>query len=411
MKTKAVRLYGEKDLRLEEFELPAINDGEILIKIVSDSVCMSTYKTAMQGAKHLRVPDNIAENPIIIGHEFCAEIVSVGKKWEKEYSVGEKVVMPPVLSYLGENQTVGYSFAEIGGVSTYSIVYEHIIRNGFLIKLQSNAFFKGSLIEPASCVLRGYKANYHLDVDTPTMNIKEGGKVAILAGCGPMGLVAIDIALHGDIKPSLVVVSDIDEDRLRRAEQIYDPCEAKKRGIQLVFVNTTSKDELMEISGGTGYDDVFVYAPISSVVELGDAILAFDGCLNFFAGPIDKAFSAPVNFYNVHYAQHHYAGTSGSTPEDMKDIVRLIGENRIDPAVMVTHIGGIDAAIDVTLNLPHIKGGKKLIYTHINLPLTAISDFAELGNGDARFAALATLVREHGGLWCAEAEQYLLENF
>jgi threonine dehydrogenase-like Zn-dependent dehydrogenase len=411
MKTKAVRLYGKNDLRLEEFELAPLKDDEIRIKVVADSVCMSTYKTAMQGAKHLRVPDNVAENPIIIGHEFCAEIVSVGKKWEKEYSVGEKVVMPPVLSYLGENQTVGYSFAEIGGVSTYSIVYEHIIRNGFLIKLQSNAFFKGSLIEPASCVLRGYKANYHLDVDTPTMNIKEGGKVAILAGCGPMGLVAIDIALHGDIKPSLVVVSDIDEDRLRRAEQIYDPCEAKKRGIQLVFVNTTSKDELMEISGGMGYDDVFVYAPISSVVELGDAILAFDGCLNFFAGPIDKAFSAPVNFYNVHYAQHHYAGTSGSTPEDMKDIVRLIGENRIDPAVMVTHIGGIDAAIDVTLNLPHIKGGKKLIYTHINLPLTAISDFAELGNGDARFAALATLVREHGGLWCSEAEQYLLENF
>ena len=95
----------------------------------------------------------------------------------------------------------------------------------------------------------------------------------------------------------------------------------------------------------------------------------------------------------------------------MKDIVRLIGENRIDPAVMVTHIGGIDAAIDATLNLPHIKGGKKLIYTHINLPLTAISDFAELGNGDARFAALATLVREHGGLWYSEVEQYLLENF
>ena len=42
MKTKAVRLYGEKDLRLEEFELPFIKDGEILIKIISDSACMST---------------------------------------------------------------------------------------------------------------------------------------------------------------------------------------------------------------------------------------------------------------------------------------------------------------------------------------------------------------------------------
>ena len=167
----------------------------------------------------------------------------------------------------------------------------------------------------------------------------------------------------------------------------------------------------MEISGGTGYDDVFVYAPIPAVASLGDAILAFDGCLNFFAGPLDKSFSAPINLYNLHYAQHHYAGTSGSTPDDVRDIVRLIGEGRIDPAVMVTHIGGIDAAIDTTLGLPKIPGGKKLIYTHINLPLTALSDLAELGKTDARFAALASLVDAHNGLWCAEAERYLLENF
>lgn len=411
MKTKAVRLYGEKDLRLEEFELPPMGDGEILIKIISDSVCMSTYKTAMQGAKHLRVPDDVAEHPVIIGHEMCAEIVSVGSKWENEYSVGEKVIIPPVLSYLGGNQTIGYTFCDIGGVSTYSLVYEHIISNGYLIKLKSDAFFKGSLVEPASCVLRGYKANYHLDGDIPTMNIKEGGKTAILAGCGPMGLVAIDIALHGERKPSLVVVTDLDADRLRRAEQIYSPEEAAKRGIKLIFANTASKDELMEISGGKGYDDVFVYAPVPAVVELGDSILAFDGCLNFFAGPIDKEFKASVNFYNVHYAQHHYAGTSGSTPDDVKDIVRLLGENRIDPAVMVTHIGGIDAAIDTTLNLPHIKGGKKLIYTHIELPLTALEDFAKLGESDNRFKMLDELVQAHNGLWCAEAEKYLLENF
>lgn len=411
MKTKAVRLYDENDLRLEEFDLPEIGSGEILIKIISDSACMSTYKTAKQGAKHLRVPDNVAENPIIIGHEFCGEIVAVGEEWKDEYKVGEKVIAPPVLSYLGGNQTIGYSFCEIGGVSTYSIVYEHVIRNGFLIKLQSDAFFKGSLIEPASCVLRGYKANYHLDGDTPKMNIKDGGKVAILAGCGPMGLVAIDIALHGEHKPSLVVVTDIDSERLRRAEKIYSPSEAKKNGIELVFVNSTDKEELKKISGGTGYDDVFVYAPISAVVELGDSILGFDGCLNFFAGPLDKSFSAPVNFYDVHYAQHHYAGTSGSTPDDMKDIVRLISENRIDPAVMVTHVGGIDSAIETTMNLPNIKGGKKLIYTHVNLPLTAIEDFAELGKTDSRFATLADIVAEHNGLWCAEAESFFLENF
>ena len=43
MKAKAVRLHGANDLRLEEFELPEIKDDEILVKVVSDSVCMSTW--------------------------------------------------------------------------------------------------------------------------------------------------------------------------------------------------------------------------------------------------------------------------------------------------------------------------------------------------------------------------------
>ena len=58
---------------------------------------------------------------------FCAEIVEVSDKWKDQYKVGDKVAMPPVLSYLGGMQTVGYSFAEIGGVSTYSIVLIIII--------------------------------------------------------------------------------------------------------------------------------------------------------------------------------------------------------------------------------------------------------------------------------------------
>ena len=412
MKTKAVRLYGEGDLRLEEFNLPEITDGDILIRVICDSVCMSTYKTQKQGTKHLRVPDDIAENPVIIGHEFCAEVVEVGKKWKDKYSVGDKVVMPPVLSYLGGFQTVGYSFTHIGGVCTYSVVAEHMIEHGYLMKIESDAYFKGSLIEPASCVVRGYKASYHLDAEgVPTMNIKEGGNVAILAGCGPMGLVAIDVALHGRVKPKLVVVTDLDSERLARAAAIFSPEKAKKDGIELVFTNATEAEELRKITGGRGYDDVFVYAPVGALVETADAILGFDGCLNFFAGPLDKKFGAHFNFYNVHYEQHHVAGTSGSTVLDMKDVISLIGEKKINPACMVTHIGGLDAAIDTTKNLPNISGGKKLIYTHISLPLVAIADFEELGKSDERFRELHKIVERSGGLWSAEAENYLINNF
>ena len=79
MKTRAVRMYGLDDLRLEEFELPEIKDDEILVKVMSDSICMSTYKLVKQG-KSISRPQNIDTNPIIVGHEFAGDIVQVGKK-------------------------------------------------------------------------------------------------------------------------------------------------------------------------------------------------------------------------------------------------------------------------------------------------------------------------------------------
>lgn len=80
MKTKALRLYGKNDLRLESFDLPEIGDDEILATVVTDSICLSSWKEANLGADHKKVPDNVAENPIIIGHEFCGDILQVGKK-------------------------------------------------------------------------------------------------------------------------------------------------------------------------------------------------------------------------------------------------------------------------------------------------------------------------------------------
>ena len=75
-------MYGKGDLRLEEFELPQIKDDEILAKVVSDSICMSSYKAATQGPDHKRIPDDVAENPVLIGHEFAGELIEIGIKME-----------------------------------------------------------------------------------------------------------------------------------------------------------------------------------------------------------------------------------------------------------------------------------------------------------------------------------------
>jgi len=92
MKTKAIRLYGKEDLRLEEFELPAIKEDEILASVVSDSICMSSYKAAHQGTDHKRIPNDVAENPIIIGHEFSGEIIEVGAKWQHKFKPDKNIL-------------------------------------------------------------------------------------------------------------------------------------------------------------------------------------------------------------------------------------------------------------------------------------------------------------------------------
>lgn len=415
MKTKAVRLYGKMDLRLDEFELPPLADDDILVRVVTDSICMSTYKAAALGSEHKRVPADIAERPVIVGHEMAGVIVEVGKAWTGRYRPGTKFAIQPALNYKGSMDSPGYSYRWCGGAATYTILPHEVMELDCLLEYSGDAFFQASLAEPMSCIIGAYHASYHTKPGSYAhdMGIVAGGKMAILAGAGPMGLGAIEYALNVEPKPGLLVVSDIDEGRLRRARELFPSPEALAKGVDLRFVNTRVMAdpvrELLALSGGQGFDDVFVYAPVREAVEQADRILARDGCLNFFAGPTDTAFSAMINFYNVHYSAAHLVGTSGGNTDDMRESLRLTEQGLINPAVMVSHIGGLDAAAEATLRLPDQAAGKKLIYTGISLPLTAIADFAALGRTDSRFAELAELCAARRGLWNAEAERRLLE--
>ena len=417
MKAKAVRLHGANDLRLEEFELPEIKDDEILVKVVSDSVCMSTYKCAILGTAHKRVHEDVADHPAIMGHEMAGDIIKVGKKHQDRFKPGMKFTLQPALNYKGTMWSPGYSYEFFGGDTTYCIIPPEVMELGCLLEYKGRAYYEASLAEPMSCSIGAFHAAYHtkMGVYHHEMGIREGGKLAILAGAGPMGLGALTYALHCDRRPGMIVVTDINQERLDRAKHLFPIEEAAAEGIELHFVNTADMDDpaasLREISGGDGFDDVFCYAPIASVVELSSAVLGRDGCLNFVAGPTDKQFSAKMNFYDVHYNSTHVMGTTGGNTEDMIESLRLTAEKRIDPAVMVTHIGGLDSAAETTLNLPKIPGGKKLIYTHLNMPLTALSELRDKGKDDPRFAALADIVDAHKGLWCPEAEEYLLAHF
>lgn len=141
MKTRAVRLYGESDLRLEEFDMGELKDDEILMELITDSVCMSTYKESIQGAKHQRVNDDISEHPIIVGHEFAGIIREVGAKWKDKYQVGTKYTMQPAINIKGSMAAIGYSYEYCGGAATFIKVPPIVMEKDCLLPFDENSAF------------------------------------------------------------------------------------------------------------------------------------------------------------------------------------------------------------------------------------------------------------------------------
>ncbi|MBR5539367.1 MAG: zinc-binding dehydrogenase [Clostridia bacterium] len=413
MKTKAVRLYGEMDIRLEEFDLPEITDEEVLIKVVSDSVCASTFKAVKQGTKHKRVPEDIAENPIIIGHEMCGEILQVGATLKNEWHEGQKVVIQPALK-LESGYDPGYSYKYVGGNTMYAVVPKIVLERGCLLPYNGEGYFKGSLTEALACVYRGYKGFYHTDYTNyvRTDGAKKGGKLAILGGAGPMGIGAVELA-SGYAECGMIVVTDVDGDRLAFAAEKSSVKSAKERGVDLKYVNTSEienvADYLIELSDG-GFDDVFVMVPVPELFSLAEKICREDGCVNFFAGPPIHEMQGSLNLYRVHYDGIHVVGTAGSIPKDMTDVIELIEQEKINAGALVSHILGMKAVKETLFAMEIPNGSKKICYNELDIPLVAISDFEELGKTDALYRELAKIVKKNNGVWCTEAEEYLLAN-
>lgn len=122
MKSTAAVLAGKNQVYVKEIDLPEIGEEELLVKVVSNSVCLSTYKAALRGGEHKRVPDDISpEHPTITGHEFGGYIVQVGEKLKDKFREGEKFVLQPAMG-LPSGYSAGYSYEYYGGNATYCII-------------------------------------------------------------------------------------------------------------------------------------------------------------------------------------------------------------------------------------------------------------------------------------------------
>lgn len=145
-----------------------------------------------------------------------------------------------------------------------------VMELGCLLHYDGESYFEASLGEPMSC---------------------------IVGGCGPMGLGAIEYPMTLEKKPAMVVVTDVSNERIQRARQLIPEEMAAQHGIKLVYVNPNECQDqlgdLLALTGGKGYDDIFVYAPIRPLAEMADKLLGFDGCMNFFSCDAHNGLGTP----------------------------------------------------------------------------------------------------------------------
>lgn len=94
-KMKAQVFYEPLKMQLEEIDIPKIADDQVLVRVKACGICGSDI-AYYYGNSPLETPDG--KGPLVLGHEFSAEVVEVGSIPAKLglFSPGDRVVVDPV---------------------------------------------------------------------------------------------------------------------------------------------------------------------------------------------------------------------------------------------------------------------------------------------------------------------------
>lgn len=331
--------HGPGDLRIEDVPVPKIGPGELLIKVLSASICGTDLR--IYHGNHRMYPEGTIRIP---GHEVVGTITGFGEGLEG-FNPGERVFVAPntgcghcaqcvsgnnnlCANYEAIGVTIDGGFAEYMRVTAKSVQQGNVIRVSESVDAAVEA-----LMEPFACVLRGQNA----------LHIQPGETVLVI-GAGPIGIMHTKLARARGA--GRVIVSEPSPDRANQA---------KIMGAHRV-VNPTEEDlqkVLLEESGGRGADIVIVAAPVHAAQESALTLAAIGGRINFFGGlPKDRP---SINFDSnlVHYKELIVTATTACSTNDCWQASRLVNSGLVDLSDLVSQrfplreaVAGIAAAED-----------------------------------------------------------------
>jgi len=239
--------------------------------------------------------------------------------------------------------------------------------------------------------------------------LRSGGTTVFIGAGGPMGQMHVQRALELPDGPTLVIATEVSDERLQTLKDMFAAL-ARKQGRTVLFYNPMSSkksfhDFVMEATSGQGADDIVVSVPIAALMEEGDTVMKSDGMMVLFAGvPIGTM--GKVNLSNVYLSNAQYTGTSGLTIDDQATVMERRVAGTLSPGRSVAAIGGLETAAEAIQSVMDGRyPGKVVVFPQIrNLPLMSLKEVEE------KLPEVAAKLGEDL-MWTNEAEEALIEKF
>jgi len=312
-------LHDIKKLVVEDSPRGGCPDDGLVIEVKACAVCATDVKIYNYGHRLIQLPR-------VLGHETAGVIVSVGKKMQGHFDVGQKVAVCAVVncceciycqrafpSMCVNLKAFGYHFD--GGYQEYMVVPNEAIRCGGVNLLSANiSFEQASLAELLACCINGQRlSEFRL------------GQSVLIIGSGPVGILHARLARNQET--SDIYIADIIPAKLQQAQDIC--------GDVLAGTLDSSNSEMFvkqvkEISNGMGFDQVMICCSAAAAQQVALECVAKCGCVNFFGGLPKGKSEVLLDTNHIHYKQCRVVGTHGSSAEDNRIALDMIASNLID---------------------------------------------------------------------------------
>ena len=311
---KVAMYYKNNDVRIEDMEIPSINDDEILVKVHSSGICGSDVMEWYR----------IKKAPLVLGHEIGGEIVGIGRN-VKEYKIGDRVFVSHHVPCnecsfcLDDKHTLCDTLHSTnyypGGFAEYIRIPKINVDVGVFKLPHEITYDESVFIEPLACVVRSMRIS----------DMKPDKNVLII-GSGIAGLLHIKLARF--MGANKIISTDINNYRLKIAKKIGSDF--------LINAKKDIIDELNKINGGIFPDYVFLCTGAISAVKQALLSINQGGTIMFFA-PTKPGVEIPFPLFDLWNKEVKMLSTYAGAPRDIDESISLIRDKKITVDDLISH--------------------------------------------------------------------------